>query len=301
MIADLKKKVRAFVDSAFFKYFIILVIFVNSILIGVETGFKSPVITLIQTIAVWIFLVELILRWLGKTSFKEWVSDGWNIFDFFIVAISMIPDEILGGSSVITLLRILRVFRILRVVKAFRELRLMLAVLMQSFKALGFNALLFTIMIYLYAVVGVTLFKLPQANDVPKEMQDKLELLATRAPNAPGVSPDPYMNIGEASFTLFRLLTGEDWTDLRYNLIEASKLKIVNVDELTITIYHVSWYVIAAYLLLNLLVGAIIGNYQAAMEKERREEEDDREKLLHEQIDRIEKKLDQATNAKTNS
>ena len=53
--------------------------------------------------------------------------------------------------------------------------------------------------------------------------------------------------------------------DIRYNLLIANKLKLINVSSTIITSYHVIWYVISAFLLLNLLVGAIINNYQILM------------------------------------
>jgi voltage-gated sodium channel len=67
---------------------------------------------------------------------------------------------------------------------------------------------------------------------------------------------------------LFRELTGEDWTDVRYNLITASKYNIVKINPTVITIYHVSWFCISAFLLLNLVTGAIINNYQLAIEQQ---------------------------------
>ena len=66
-------------------------------------------------------------------------------------------------------------------------------------------------------------------------------------------------------FTLFRVLTGEDWTDIRYNLTKASEKGLIHSPSWLITCYHVLWYVISAFLLLNLLVGAILNNYQVIM------------------------------------
>lgn len=70
-----------------------------------------------------------------------------------------------------------------------------------------------------------------------------------------------------AMFTLFRELTGEDWTDLRYNHITASNLGVIKVNPTVINIYHISWFVIAVFLLLNLVTGAIINNYQTVKEE----------------------------------
>lgn len=63
-------------------------------------------------------------------------------------------------------------------------------------------------------------------------------------------------------------MTGEDWTDLRYNLITASEYGVILVSPTVITIFHVSWFCIAAFLLLNLVTGAVINNYQITIEDE---------------------------------
>ena len=75
-------------------------------------------------------------------------------------------------------------------------------------------------------------------------------------------------------FTLFRALTGDDWTDLRYNLIVASKYGFIHVPPVVITVFHVTWFILAAFLLLNLVVGAIVNNYQVVMEQSKKEKEE---------------------------
>ena len=74
-------------------------------------------------------------------------------------------------------------------------------------------------------------------------------------------------------FTLFRILTGEDWTDLKYNLDKAAELEIIPTSKLVVNVYHVSWFVLSAFLLLNLVVGAILNNYQVIMEEAKAQKE----------------------------
>ena len=45
-----------------------------------------------------------------------------------------------------------------------------------------------------------------------------------------------------------------------------------------ITVYHVLWFIISAFLLLNLVVGAILNNYQVVMDSIKKEEEDNKDK-----------------------
>lgn len=143
----------------------------------------------------------------------------------------------------------------------------MTSVLIRSLSALMHNGLFFFIFMYLFAVIGVTIFKLPDPATASPTKIKALSEYSAQAQNAPSVSPDPYGSLGETMFTLFRILTGEDWTDLRYNLVLASRMNVIDVHETIITLYHVSWFVVATFLLLNLLVGAILNNYQIVMEE----------------------------------
>jgi voltage-gated sodium channel len=130
-------------------------------------------------------------------------------------------------------LRILRVFRVLRLVKTIPELRLIVTVLLRSVASMKYVALLATILFYVYAVIGVKFF------------------------GGDGHPMQPYFaSIHEACFTLFRILTGDDWTQMRYELAQAGHPLGA------FTAFQVSWIVVATFLLVNLIVGAVINNYQ---------------------------------------
>ena len=136
--------------------------------------------------------------------------------------------------------------------------------------ALFYNVVFFFIFIYLFAIIGVSLFRLPDPATLTPEERIKFEQFQAEAPNAPTNSADPFGTLDEAFFTLFRELTGEDWTDIRYNLVTASQYGLVKVSPAIITGYHVVWFILSAFLLLNLVVGAIVNNYQEVMEASRK-------------------------------
>lgn len=167
-------------------------------------------------------------------------------------------------------LRVLRVFRVLRLLRTASEIKLIISVLIKSMRSLLYNGILFIIFMYLFAVAGVSLFKLPDPDTLKGEELERYEQLMNKAPHCPTNSPDPYGSIGEGFFTLFRALTGEDWTDLRYNLVTAAEYKIIPVNPSLVTIFHVTWFCIAAFLLLNLVTGAVINNYQVSIEEAER-------------------------------
>lgn len=263
----LKLKINAFVNSGLFEKLITITILVNCFFIGVETYVENSLIKTIQNTCLLIFAIEVILRYAASKDLKAYLSSGWNIFDLAIVLVCIIPESLFGSAALASTLRILRVFRIVKLFKTNDEIQLLVTVLSKSVKTLFYNLVIFLIFLYLFAIIGVEIFRLPDLAEL--NAQDRIEYSAfiDEFPNAPSFSPDPYSDLGETTFTLFRILTGEDWTDIRYRLIRANDLGLINVNNSAITWYHVLWYIISAFLLLNLLIGAILTNYQLEIQK----------------------------------
>ena len=257
-----------------FELFITGIIILNSVLIGIETYTDNLTVKMIQQGILYIFTFEILMRFIAAKSIKEFFCDGWNVFDLTLVLIGYIPETLFASASMMTALRVLRVFRILRLLRASKEIKLIVTVLVKSMTSMFYNLILFLIFVYLYAIAGVSMFRLPDPSTLEGEQLANYEKLMEVAPNAPSNSPDPFGDLGEAIFTLFRELTGEDWTDLRYNHITASEYGLIHVNSTVITTYHVSWFCLAAFLLLNLVTGAVINNYQIAIDEEDEKKKD---------------------------
>lgn len=257
-----------------FEIGITIVIILNSLLIGVETYHSTSTISLIQNIILYVFSFEILLRFLAAPSVKQFFTDGWNLFDLSLVIVGYIPETLFESASAMMALRVLRVFRVLRLLRAAKEIKVIINVLLKSTTAMIYNVILFGIFIYLFAIIGVGLFKLPDAEKLTGQDKENYEKLMEVAPHSPTNSPDPFGTLGEAMFTLFRELTGEDWTDLRYNHVTAYELGVIKTPPVITNFYHILWFVISAFLLLNLVTGAIINNYQHVMEKTEKEQHD---------------------------
>lgn len=280
-------KAKKIINSTWFNMTILGLIVLNGLLIGVQTYRNVPsYVQVIQLCILFVFFIEVLLRWHGRRSTKEYFADRWNWFDIVILLIGIVP-EVAGilftnmndqQNSVFATLRVLRIIQLTRSIRAIEELRVLIGVLLKSIKSLSYIAVLFLLVMYIYAIMGVTLFR-----NQDYDHSEHLELTLS--------NPDPYGSLGEAFFTLFRILTGEDWTDLRYNLLTneytTATIKrlpgsegipdnlntVPRVSNWVVTIYHVSWMVIAAYLLVNLVVGAIVNNFQLVLDARREEEE----------------------------
>ena len=228
-----------------FSNFITAIIIVNATLIGVQTEVHNIVIEGVQHVILWIFLIEIIIRFFGRNSTEDYVNNYWNWFDIIIVAIAVIPSDWFADGPALSALRVARVFRVIRMFKAFPELLLLVKVLLRSFKSVYFACLLLLVFMYMYSVIGVTLFR-----------------GVTTVETAHSETFDPFGNIAEAFFSLFRVTTGEDWTDLRYDLMGEGE------DYFLVNTYFITWYVLSAFLLINIVFGAIINNYEIVYNEE---------------------------------
>ena len=273
-MSKIKKIASLIAYNKGFELFITGIIILNSVLIGVETYTDNLTVKMIQQGILYIFTFEILMRFIAAKSIKEFFCDGWNVFDLTLVLIGYIPETLFASASMMTALRVLRVFRILRLLRASKEIKLIVTVLVKSMTSMFYNLILFLIFVYLYAIAGVSMFRLPDPTTLEGEQLANYEKYMEVAPNAPSNSPDPFGDLGEAIFTLFRELTGEDWTDLRYNHITASEYGLIHVNSAVITTYHVSWFCLAAFLLLNLVTGAVINNYQIAIDEEDEKKKD---------------------------
>ena len=206
------------------------------------------------------------------TNDIDCIVDRWYELD----DIGYIPENVFADAQMMMAIRVLRVFRVLRLLRASKEIKLIVSVLLRSMFSMFAHIVLFLIFIYLFAIIGVNLFKLPNPENLSGDDKLHYEELMQVAPNSPSNSPDPFGTLHEAMFTLFRELTGEDWTDIRYNHITAYQYGIIKTNPVIITGFHVCWFILSAFLLLNLVTGAIINNYQIVKdEQDHKKEESD--------------------------
>ena len=227
---------RRIASSRWFQRGALTVIVANAVLIGVET---SPalweryggVFDVLNAAVQVIFVVEITVRLLAHgPRVHRFFLDGWNVFDFGIVALALLP--VAGPFA--TVARLARLLRALRVVSALPELRLIVATMLRSIPSLANVVVLLGLILYVYAVVGVHLFA--------------------------GVDAGNWGSLPRAGLTLFEILTLEGWVDLMNTSIAATSWA---------WIYYVSFVVLAVFVVVNLFIAIVINNLEAAKRDER--------------------------------
>ncbi|MDZ7820000.1 MAG: ion transporter [Aliarcobacter sp.] len=180
------------------------------------------------------FVFELAIKMIAEKKFTNFFKSGWNLFDFIIVFITLLPLE---SSSYAAIARLMRVFRILRLFTARPELKAIIDMLIKAIPAIIDIVILMFIIFYIYAIVGNFFFE---------EMKSGL-----------------WKDFLVSMLTLFRILTFEDWTDVMYEAMEVYPWAWV---------YFVSFIIIAAFVFFNLFVAVIIGEMQKLQEADMKEE-----------------------------
>lgn len=226
--------VRGLVQSRGFQNFILATILFNAILLGIDTYIDSPILKGLEYACLGIFVVELLLKFIARESTKAFFRDGWNLFDLVVVISAFVP----AVGPLAPVLRVLRVLRVFRLANSIPELRLIVTVLIKSVASMKYIGLLAVLCFYVFGVVGVELF---------------------------GKQMPAFATLHESLFTLFRVLTGDDWSQLRYELVEGQS----GLGYWKPTLFFVVWIVIVTFVLINLIVGAIINNYQEVQHAER--------------------------------
>ena len=223
-----------------FNVFIFVLILSSAILIGIETypeiaSKHRHLLGFLDKLIISCFVLEIGLKIVSNGK-RPWnfFSDPWNVFDFVIVAVCLIPA---GDTHYFAALRILRVFRILRMITILPKLRLLIGALLKSIPSIGYVILLISLLFYVYAIIGVFLF---------------------------GTSdPMHFGDLHHTLVTLFKVLTLEGWTDIMnihiYGPASNGNSQIISFWPF---LYFASFILIGAMIIMNLFIGVIMNSMQ---------------------------------------
>ena len=211
-------------NSKVFSGIVISVIVASAIFAGVSSYDISPqynvYLDLFDYAITLFFVIEIVIRMISERSLIKFFKDGWNVFDFLIVTISLVPINNVESIFVARLLRIIRVLRIITVVPAFRHI---IDSLVKSIPRVGFIALLMFIFMYVWGAIGTMFFG--------------------------EVDPENWGNIGLALITLVQVATYDDWANIMAQVIDVYPYA---------WIFFVSFIIINAVILLNMVIGVIV-------------------------------------------
>ncbi len=246
---------REFVESRAFQMFVTAVIVINAITLGLETSptvvsVAGPLLHIVDSVALWIFTIELLLKF--HVYRKQFFRDGWNLFDFTIVAIAWVP-----AAGPLSVLRALRIMRVLRLVSVVPSMRKVVGALIDALPGMGSIVLVLLLVYYIAAVMATSLF-------------------GTTFPHWFG-------NVGASMFSLFQIMTLESWS---MGIVRP----VMEVYPYAWT-FFVPFIVITSFTVLNLFI-ALIVNSMHLLNAETTDEIHESAEIAHDEREVLARKID---------
>ena len=225
-----REKVKQFIEGKSVQNVIIGLIVLNSVTIGFETSdtvmsSMGDALLLFDQLILGIFVLEIATKLYahGFSFFKS----GWNVFDFSIVAIALLP-----ASGALAVLRSLRIFRSLRLIKNVPKLRFIVESLLHSLPSLGWIFALLALVFYVFAVIGTKLFGTAY--------------------------PEWFGDLWASMFSLFQIMTLEGWAEIAREVMKEFPLA---------SIYFIVFILLASYTTLNIFIAIVVNTMSEVQQK----------------------------------
>jgi voltage-gated sodium channel len=221
---------RRLANDRLFQAFVVVVILLNAVLVGLETDPElvtryEPLFEVLNRAIIAVFVIELAIRLVAYLPRPHrFFADGWNVFDFVIVGLSVLPF----GGSFANVARLARLLRVLRLVSVFPELRLIVGTMLRSLSSMTSVILLLALVLYVYAVLGYHLFST--------------------------IDPAHWGDLGLSARTLFEVLTLEGWLELQAAVLTAVP---------GAWLFFGSYVLVAVFIVVNLFIAVILNNLES--------------------------------------
>ncbi|KAK5885147.1 hypothetical protein CesoFtcFv8_018885 [Champsocephalus esox] len=225
------------------------------------------------------FVLESALK-LTAFGFRRFFKERWNQLDLAIVLLSVMGitlEEIDFSAAlpinptIIRIMRVLRIARVLKLLKMATGMRALLDTVVQALPQVGNLGLLFMLLFFIYAALGVELFgELVCNEDYPCEGMSRH---AT------------FENFGMAFLTLFQVSTGDNWNGImKDTLRECPPDHGTDVDyacnpslQFISPMYFVSFVLTAQFVLINVVVAVLMKHLDDSNKEAQEEAEMDAE------------------------
>lgn len=234
----LRQKLAVFLDRTAVQNTILAIILFNAIILGFETSAQvmrkfGPLIEVLDKLCLAVFVAELAAKLFVFRG--RFFKDGWNIFDFLIVGISLIP-----AAQGLSVLRAMRILRLLRVVSVAPSLRRVVEGLINALPGMGSVFLLTGLIFYIAAVMATKLFG--------------------------SAFPEWFGTLGKSGYSLFQIMTLESWS--------MGIVRPVMEVYPHAWAFFIPFILVTTFTVVNLVVGLIVNSMQEAHHSEVNERTD---------------------------
>ncbi|VVC34211.1 Hypothetical protein CINCED_3A011574 [Cinara cedri] len=289
-----------FCNHAYFSNFILVCIMVSSALLAAEEPLKADsdrnnTLKKFDHFFTAVFTFEIIFKII---SYGFVVHEGafcrsfFNLLDLLVVAVSLLTvfskmasthDFSAGPMSLVKVLRVLRVLRPLRAINRAKGLKHVVQCVIVAVKTIGNIVLVTCLLQFMFAVIGVQLFKgkFFSCNDVSKTTEFECQGLFLTFDQSDVDTPKKaerkwernsfhFDDVAKAMLTLFTVSTFEGWPSLLHKSIDSNHENqgpIHNYRPI-VAAYYIIYIIIIAFFMVNIFVGFVIVTFQNEGEQE---------------------------------
>ncbi|NXQ00695.1 SCN2A protein, partial [Vidua macroura] len=258
------------VTQQLFDITVMVLICLNMVTMMIETDDQTE---LMQNILYWINLVFVVL-FTGECVFKifslrcYYFTIGWNIFDFVVVILSIIGmflaeviEKYFVSPTLFRVVRLARIGRILRLIKGAKGIRTLLFALMMSLPALFNIGLLLFLVMFIYAIFGMSNFAYVKREDGIDDMFN-------------------FETFGNSMICLFQITTSAGWNNLLNPILNSgepdcdphkdhpgSSVKGDCGNPSVGIFFFVSYIIISFLVVVNMYIAVILENFSVATEE----------------------------------
>lgn len=239
-------KIGDFVEGQKFQTAIIGLIVLNAVALGLETSPEimakiGPELIIFDHFVLMVFTIEIAAKLIYRRL--DFFKNGWNLFDFFIVGIALVPSS--GPFAVLRALRIFRAMRLLSVVPSMRKVVQALFFAIPGILSVGSIILL---IFYVCSVLTTNFF---------------------------GAEFDEWFgSVGRSMYSLFQIMTLESWS----MGIVRPVMKVYPWS----WIFFVVFILVTSFAVLNLFIGIIVDAMQQQSFKEQQAIHEETDQVLTE-------------------
>tara|TARA_R110001599_G_scaffold127955_5_gene301577 strand:- start:1762 stop:2571 length:810 start_codon:yes stop_codon:yes gene_type:complete len=228
---------RNFYENKTTEYAVAALVIVNAITLGLETSQ-----TAMQIAGPALLLADRLLLGIFTVELigrmvayrRSFFRDGWRIFDLVIVTVALVPS-----SGALSVLRALRILRVLRLISLLPSLRRVVGAMVSALPGMGSVLMLLTLVFYVASVIATKLY---------------------------GDSfPQWFGTIGGSAYSLFQIMTLESWS--------MGIVRPVMEEFPYAWVFFVVFILFSSFMVINLLIGIIVGAMQQEHEAALLEEE----------------------------
>jgi len=245
----------AFLEQDRVRNAIIGVIIFNAVILGLETsqtvmGAAGGLIVWLDRLCLAVFVAEIVAKLIAYGG--RFFRSGWNLFDFVIVGISLVP-----GAQGLSVLRALRILRVLRLITAAPRLRRVVEGFITALPGMGSVFLLMALIFYIGSVMATKLFA--------------------------SSFPEWFGSLGLSAYSLFQIMTLESWSmGIVRPVMEVYPFAWA---------FFVPFIMVTTFAVVNLLVGLIVNSMQDAHAEEANATTEAYRDEVMKRLEAIEKKL----------